>query len=52
MMKPNKNKTMLEVTKGYEGFIKRQELKYGKEEFEHTLKKAATPKPKKQRGSK
>lgn len=52
MKKNKKQKTMLEVSKGYEDFIERQELKYnGKDKFEKTLKKAAKTKSK-QRGSK
>lgn len=54
MKKQNKDKTMREVSKEYEQFIKRHELKHNHlEEFEKTLEKAATTKPKqKQRGSK
>jgi hypothetical protein len=52
-LKDKNKKTMDEVSKGYEEFIKKQKLKYnGKEEFETTLKKAVKIKPKKQRGSK
>lgn len=44
---------MAEVTAGYDEFIKRQKVKETKSNlFENTLKKAAKPKPKKQRGSK
>jgi len=51
-MKNKKNRTMMDVTKGYEAFIKRKELNSnGTELFNKVLRKAATPKPK-QRGSK
>lgn len=53
MKSAKKDKTMEEVSKGYEEFIKRKELnKKGAQLFERTLRKAAKPNPKKQRGSK
>jgi hypothetical protein len=51
-MKKKKNNLMIDVTKGYEDFIKRQELKNnGDKLFNKVIKKAAQPKLK-QRGSK
>jgi len=53
MKKNKKEKSMAEVSAGYEDFIKKQELKYnGDKLFNKVIKKAATPKPKKQCGSK
>lgn len=50
MKKSKKKRTMIEVTAGYEDFIKGKETnKNGKEFFEKVLKKATKPK---QRGSK
>lgn len=44
MAKKKNQKTMAEVSAGYEKFIKGKELnKYGKTEFEKVLKKAAKP---------
>lgn len=50
-MKKRKAKTMLEVTKGYEGYIERKQINAsGKALFDKAIKKALT-KPK-ERGSK
>lgn len=44
-MKKSKQKSMAELTEGYEEFIKGKELnKNGKELFNKTIKKAAKPK--------
>jgi hypothetical protein len=49
-MKSKKKTPMEELTKGYEKFINGKKVnKNGEKEFQRTLKKAATPKP---RGSK
>lgn len=53
MNKEKNIKKMIEVSQGYENFIKRQELNAdGAGLFNKVLKRAVNKKPKKQRGSK
>lgn len=47
MIDKKKDKSMAEVTKGYEEFIKGKEIKKNsKKEFDKTISKATIPKPK------
>lgn len=53
MAKGKRDESMEEVTKGYEEYIKRKQIKEAKIEiFEKALKRAVKPKTKKQRGLK